>query len=387
MAECESAVSWQTLFMRSFGHLAERTSFMGSLGEYSVRSGESTVKHTLYSAMLTLLLINSHACCVSAADSEAPDSAQPVTSASFVVKQTAKTIAVSQGAATVLVYNKQSPVIPEGVDAVYQRTGFLHPVKSPAGHVVTGVFPTDHRHQNGIFSAWTKTSWNDRKIDFWNLGDRTGRVLHHRLVATFCEETSAGFEVALLHRGVEQPVVDVLLERWKVTVRPTDRSFHCFDLETTQTALTDSPLTIGEYRYGGIALRGSERWLHPKKHKGGKDAGERSAESQAAFTFLNDRGSDRIQGNHEKARWVSLTGNLDGSPVSITVLCHADNFRAPQTARLYPSKPYFCFAPCVEGQFVIKKDHPYHAMYRYLVTDAAPDVDWLNQQWQDWCGP
>ena len=345
------------------------------------------MKHTLFPVILVCFSVNSHTCFISAADPETSHSGQPVTPASFVIKQTAKTIVVSQGTVTVLVYNKQSPVMPEGVDAVYERTGFLHPVKTPDGQVVTGVFPADHRHQNGIFSAWTKTSWNGRKIDFWNVGDGTGRVLHHRLVETFCEQTSVGFEVELLHRGVQNPVVDVLLERWKVTVRPTDSSFHCFDLETTQTALTDSPLTINEWRYGGIALRGSGKWLHPKKQKGEKDTGEVSTESQAEFTFLNDRGSDGIQGNHEKARWVSLAGNLDGGPVSITVLCHADNFRAPQTARLYPPKPYFCFAPCVEGQFVIEKDHPYHAMYRYLVTDAAPDADWLNQQWEDWCGP
>ena len=59
--------------------------------------------------------------------------------------------------------------------------------------------------------------------------------------------------------------------------------------------------------------------------------------------FLNDLGSDRIKGNHEHARWVSLSGQNDGQPVTITVLCHRDNFRAPQAARLHPTKPYFVF--------------------------------------------
>ena len=343
------------------------------------------MKFILCPVIFSSLLFVSHAFFLSAAKAEDPASSPPVDSAALAVTHTAKTIAISRGAVTVLVYNKQSPVIPDGVDTVYRRSGFLHPVNSPAGRVVTGVFPADHRHQNGVFSAWTKTSWNGRKIDFWNLGDRTGRVLHHRITGTFCDDMSAGFEVELVHRGVEEPATDILLEHWKVTVRPTDGSFHCFDLETIQAALTEFPLTVHQYRYGGIALRGSVTWQHPK-HRGENDGEETASEPQGAFEFLNDHGSDVIQGNHEKARWVSLIGDVDGNPVSITVLSHSENFRAPQTARLYPSKPYFCFAPCVEGPFVIDRVHPYHARYRYLITDETPDADWLNQQWQNWCG-
>jgi len=68
------------------------------------------------------------------------------------------------------------------------------------------------------------------------------------------------------------------------------------------------------------------------------------------------------------------------------VLCHADNFRAPQAARLHPLKPYFCFAPCVDGTFTIDRDHPFTGRYRYLITDAKPDAGWLDRQWESWCG-
>ena len=102
--------------------------------------------------------------------------------------------------------------------------------------------------------------------------------------------------------------------------------------------------------------------------------------------FVNDLGSDRIKGNHEHAKWVALTGGVDGKPVTIAVLCHADNFRAPQAARLHPTKPYFCFAPCVDGEFRIDREHPFHGRYRYLITDAEPDADWLDAQWREWSG-
>ena len=51
---------------------------------------------------------------------------------------------------------------------------------------------------------------------------------------------------------------------------------------------------------------------------------------------------------------------LDRRDVTIAVLCHAKNFRAPQAARLHPTKPYFCFAPCVDGEFQVDAEHPRH---------------------------
>ena len=298
------------------------------------------------------------------------------------LRQTENTITVSSRSDKAIVtYNKKSPPVPDKIDSAYHRSGFLHPVVTPAGQTVTATFPYDHPHQHGIFSAWVKTKWNDRDVDFWNLAGGTGRVAHQRVISTFSNEESTGFIVDLVHRTEQSPIVDVLRERWRVDVRPTDGHFHCFDLETTQTALTKLPLVVQKYHYGGIALRGPTRWLDPKI----KQAAANQPEIREPSNFTNDRGSDRLQGNHEKTRWVTLAGTIDGSPVSITVLCHADNFRAPQSARLHPTRPYFCFAPCVTGEFVIDQASPFHARYRYLVTDDAPNKDWLEQQWQLWC--
>lgn len=287
-------------------------------------------------------------------------------------------ITIKDRGQTVLVYNKQSPPLPEGVGPLYQRSGMLHPLVSPAGHVVTDIFPEDHLHQDGVFSAWVKTTWRDRSIDFWNLGSGTGRVVHTDVLAISKQVKSTGFEVRLLHQSTEEPAVNILAERWKITVWARDEC-HCFDLETTQEALTDSPLKIYQHRYGGVALRASAAWL-----PSGKSTDE-TLDVRQTVSFLNDQGSDRIAGNHQKARWVVMSGDLDEQPVSVAVLCHVDNFRSPQTARLHPTKPYFCFAPCVEDDFVIDAQHPYHARYRFLITDTVPDTDWLNEEWNAWC--
>lgn len=306
------------------------------------------------------------------------------TSGKLQISEVESAIEIRFAGKPILTYNKISPPLPDGIAAIYQRSGFLHPVASPSGRVVTGAFAADHPHQNGIFTAWVMTKWNDRPIDFWNLGKGVGRVSHQQVVQSFAEPGKIGFVVELVHTAEEKPVVEILRERWKVTAWETDGSYHKFDLETTQTALTDSPLTIEKYHYGGVGYRGPVEWLSDKE-AASADADPGIAKRQP-FQFINDRGSDRIEGNEEHARWVSATGQIDGRMVSVTVLCHESNFRSPQAARLHPTKPYFAYSPCLDGTFTIDRQNEYRATFRYLVTDAAPDEQWIKGQWDQWHG-
>ena len=298
------------------------------------------------------------------------------------VVETSETIVVQQGDTLVLSYNKVSPPVPAGIDSICRRSGCLHPVGSPGGRIVTAMFPLDHPHQQGIFSAWVNTTYDGQAVNFWDLAGGTGRVLHERVVSTFQDDDTAGFEVDMVHRAEGPPAVDVLRERWKITVYPTDGSYHCFDLDTRQTAITSKPLTVGQHHYGGLALRGPGRWMTQKDSAGG---GQPDLILEPSG-FLNDLGSQRETGNHQHARWVALWGHIDSQAVSIVVLCHANNFRSPQAARLHPTKPYFCFAPCVDGDFTIDRDQPFEGRYRYLITDTQPDSDWISEKWQAWCG-
>lgn len=296
------------------------------------------------------------------------------------VSRDEKSLAIYSGEKPLLAYNLQSPPAPQGIDPVYERSGFLHPVYSPEGQILTATFPADHVHQHGIFSAWVKTTYKGQAVDFWNLPGRTGRVLHHRVAAQFEDDQQAGFEVELLHRVMSDPPIDVVLENWKVTAHPTDGTYHCFDLETVQIALTDEPLMIEKYHYGGVAVRGPVAWLLSS------DSDRKAVDSprNETNTILNNLGQDRLAGNHAHAQWVAMSGQLQDKPTSIVMLDHPQNFRAPQAARLHPTKPYFCFAPCIDGQFVIDRDHPYHARYRFLITDTEADPNWLQKQWEHW---
>ncbi|MFN3193114.1 MAG: PmoA family protein [Aureliella sp.] len=294
------------------------------------------------------------------------------------IEESDRDLSVRQGDRLIVAYKKESPTVPEGIEQVFQRSGCLHPIQTPDGRTITEMFPKDHPHQHGVFTAWVKTKYGDRKPDFWNLARGTGRVLHERILGQTVASGNATFEVNLIHRAAEIPRVDVLRERWTVSVRPTDGSYNCIDIDLKQTAVTDTPLIISQNRYGGFAVRGRSEWL------AADDGAQGELPKREKCYMLTDQGADRIDGNHQRCKWVALSGELEGKDATIAVLSHPSNFRAPQSVRLHPTKPYFCFSPCVDGEFRIERDHPYTARYRIVVTDAAPDPEWLDHQWTKW---
>lgn len=324
------------------------------------------------SVVLTILhsvAINSIAWTQEAVSSPAEGSEHPH------IVETENELKVIAGERSVLVYRKTPPPLPEGVDPVYRRSGFIHPVTTPSGAVLTASYPADHLHQDGIFSAWAKTTYDGHKVDFWNLFGATGRVRHERVVSTN-DDGSVSFTVQLIHEAMVPERVDVLRETWIVSLIEASHEYNCFDVDLKQVAMTDVPLQIEKYHYGGFAVRGSDAWLIHEKESGN--------ESQPNVKMLNSNGSNRVDGNHQQANWVSLSGPTENGTGTIVVMSRSSNFRAPQPTRLHPTMPYFCFAPCVEQPFIIDRQHDYHALYRIYTFDHEPDADWLMEKWQTW---
>jgi len=44
------------------------------------------------------------------------------------------------------------------------------------GLLVTDDYPPNHLHHHGIWFPWTKTRFEGREVDFWNMGGKTGTV-------------------------------------------------------------------------------------------------------------------------------------------------------------------------------------------------------------------
>lgn len=281
-------------------------------------------------------------------------------------------VRLSVGGATVVDFQLHSQP-PAGVKELYSRGGYLHPLYTPGGVLVTGDYPEDHRHHHGIWSAWTRVEFNGHEVDFWNVQSGQGRVDLKRVQGTWQGPVHAGLEAMLAHVDLVDAPITALNERWLVRVYKTHEGrapYFIFDLESTQTAATDSLFKLLEYRYGGFAIRGHEEW---------RDV--------ANAVFLTSEGRDRLAGDDHKGRWCFIGGNVGKSPVGYAALGHPDNFRAPQKMRIHPTDPYMAFAPVKEGPFTIEPGTPYVTRLRFVSTDGAPDAALLDRLWDDYATP
>ncbi len=257
------------------------------------------------------------------------------------------------------------------------RAGYVHPVFSPAGQLVTDDYPSNHPHHHGIWTPWTKTSFQGRSPDFWNMHKKTGAEELVALDRTWSGAVHGGFEARLKMVDLSAPAPAVALhETWQLTaydVVGATPAVRMFDLVATQTCATPDPLVLPEYHYGGFGFRGAGAWNGPGD----------------AARFLTSEGiTDRIKGNNTRARWCYLGGaGADGALAGTATLGHPENFRAPQPLRLHPNMPYFSFVPQQLGEFRIAPGRPYRARFRFVVTDGAPDRARIDAYWNGYAQP
>jgi len=284
-----------------------------------------------------------------------------------------KALDLSNGARTVVRFQKQGE-LPPGIDPVYLRGGYLHPLYTPAGVEVTGDYPESHHHQHGIWSAWTRTRFGEHAIDFWNMDDRQGKVDFQSVEQTFSGPVFAGFTARLAHIDLlGSAPITALDERWSVATYRTHEGtppYFVVDLASTQRTATDAPLLLEQYTYGGFALRGNAQWSDP-----------------ASVTFLTSEGLDRAGGDDKKGRWCSIGGKVDGKMVGFAMLGHPENFRAPQTFRIHPKHPYMAFAPVKDGPFTIEPGKPYVSRFRIVSFDGPVDRELIERLWRDYATP
>jgi len=277
---------------------------------------------------------------------------------------------------TVLQYQGAMSKLPrEDLKPIFQRGGYLHPVQSPSGKLLTDDYPSNHKHHHGLWFPWTKTEFQGRHPDFWNMGDGTGTVEFAGLSDTWRGPVQSGFRAN--HRFIDlsapKPIA-ALNETWDVRVYAVGsgaKPYFMFDLVSTQSCATADPLKLPEYYYGGLGFRGNWDW---------NGAGK-------TFFLTSEGETDRVKGNSTRGRWCHISGKVDGELTGIAVLGHPDNFRAPQPMRLHPTEPFFCFAPSALGNWEITPGKPYVSRYRFIVADGAPDKAELDRLWNDYAHP
>ena len=280
---------------------------------------------------------------------------------------------ITIGDRTVLHYQAEKSELPrDDLEPIYRRGGYIHPVLTPSGTVITADYPHNHKHHHGIWFPWTNTIFEGRKPDFWNMGNGTGTIEFTGLHSQWSGPVHAGFSSS--HQFVDlitKPKKVALTETWRMQVYATGQAYHLFELESVQRCASGSKIQFPQYRYGGLGFRGHDDW-------DGKEN---------CFYLTANGEADRIKGHATRARWCHVGGQTGGKWGGIGVLCHPGNFRFPQPMRIHPSEPFFNFAPSQTGDWEIKPGEDYVSRYRFVVTDGKPDAGLLERQWRDYAHP
>ena len=296
----------------------------------------------------------------------------PVQAADRVsLKQTKKTLTLMRGKVPILTYHVAAVPPPKGVDRVFDRSGFIHPIYAPAGGMVTGIHPGDHYHHFGLWHAWVMTKYNGKKgPDFWNLKARTGRVRHAEIKAV----RDSGFtvvqeQVAYLEGPEVEPAV-ILAETLAVDATFV-KGANVIDYVLAQKNVSPKPLILPAYRYGGgIAYRGPLSW------------------NKTNSDYLTSEGLNRTNSHTSRARWVAMFGPTEKDGVkaaTVAILCHPKNYDAPQHIRTWDNgKIFFNYVPIQETAWAINPGETVTLRYRLVILDGQVSAKPLEKRWKEY---
>lgn len=271
-------------------------------------------------------------------------------------------------------YRYQPMPVPEGVSQIYSRSGFVHPLNTVEGNMLSRIQPPDHYHHYGLWHPWTHTEYDGEEIDFWNLNKGQGTVRHSDIIGwtegpVFSELTVVLDHVIHPGRG-EQTVLKELLT-YRIWAPTENRKYYILDVVYHMSPSTDKPLTIKEYRYEGFSLRGPAHW------------------SDDNVTLLTSEGMDKSNGNATRARWIKVNGPGDRSGTSTVVfMTNPANYNFPELIRIWPTgtnggkeNVYINFNPTQDRDWVMKPGKTYTLQYRVIAADQDFNQDELNVLW------
>ncbi|CAH1001751.1 hypothetical protein LEM8419_02657 [Neolewinella maritima] len=282
---------------------------------------------------------------------------------------------------TLLAYQVEPAPVPPGVDPIYSRGGFIHPLLSPGGDTLTRIQPADHYHHYGVWNPWTHAEYDGRALDFWNLVKGQGTVAVDSLSETTQGALLAGLTahqsyLAFRDSAVTEDPQTLLHERLRLRVIPAqDGSYH-LDYQTTQTNPTELPFTVRAYRYQGFGYRARAGW------------------NDANTTLLTSAGHDKSDGNATRARWVDVSGPTEHGTSGVLFMSHPDNYNAPEQIRIWPTgqnggveNVFVNFNPAQDRDYVLRPGGSYRLRYGMRVYDGRIDSLQAERYWQDFAYP
>ena len=288
---------------------------------------------------------------------------------------------LTNGDRQLLHYRVAPASLPPGVDPIYARGNFIHPLITPAGDTLTRIQPPDHYHHYGIWNPWTRVEWNGREYDFWNLIRGHGTVVSEgppivTSGSVYSGLTAHSAYLAFRDSAVRQPHDRVLAETTDLRLWPAGDDRYLVDYRSRQTNVTEQPFVVKAYRYQGFGFRARADW------------------NDDNTTLLTSEGLDKADGNATRARWIDVNGPTVSGRAGILFMAHPDNFNSPEQLRIWPTganegreNVFVNFNPAQDRDYPLRPGGTYELKYRLLVYDGLIDTATAERQWRDFAHP
>ena len=283
---------------------------------------------------------------------------------------------ITAGNRPLLSYQFNTVYPPAGVDTNFKRSGFIHPLYTPHGQLLTRIQPPDHFHHYGIWNPWTHTLFENDTIDFWNIKAHTGTVRFAGFTAIdsgvdYVTYTALHEHVVFKKNGAEK----IALKEWqtvKVYQLDTNNNYYKADITSSYQCASESPLLLLAYRYGGLGWRATEYW------------------DKNNCEVLTSEGNNRQQTDGTKARWVMATGLLPGNDSGgMLILSHPGNYNYPEPLRIWDQSGnkgrgdlFINFSPTKDKDWLLEPGKTYGLKYRLIVFNGAITKNEADKYWQ-----
>jgi len=313
-------------------------------------------------------------------NTEQPSSRMQAVSPSSLMQAVADNgeLTILDGKRHLLQYVYKTVYPPSGIDTAYKKSGFIHPLWSPHGQVLTRIQAPDHYHHYGIWDPWTHVLYKGDTVDFWNLKDRKGTVRFARFASRTSGPVFAGYEaeqdhVAFRKDGEETAIRE--LQSVRVYRPATGQDAYIFDLTIRLACATPAPVLLLAYRYGGVGWRATADW--------NKDNSE----------VLTSEGKTRKDADGSTARWCVVQGAVGGDYAGAEMISHPGNYNYPEPLRIWPENMngrgdvYANFSPTKDKDWLLQPGHDYFLHYRWVVFNGHFGKEQAEGAWNYFATP
>lgn len=289
------------------------------------------------------------------------------------------TLIIHKGEQNLLQYYYETVYPPQGIDTAYKRSGFIHPLWSPNGQVLTRIQPPDHYHHYGIWNPWTQVEFEGDIIDFWNINSKQGTVRFANFVAiqngAVFSEFKALHEHVVYKKGINERVALNEIHGVRVYSPGHEQDAFIVDFNIQMNCATDSPFKILEYRYAGLGWRTTEKWDNKNS------------------MVLTSEGKSRKEADGSKARWCIVQGEIDNDYAGVVMMSFPTNYNYPEPLRIWPENQYnrgdmFAnFCPTKDMDWLLDPYRNYVLRYRMLVFNGRFDKEKAESAWHYFANP